>query len=113
LTLSAEVGEASNVAYCLEGLAAIAAREDRLERAARLWGAAEATLEPIEVIAYPYAPDRALYQRQVAAARERLDGESWTTAWTEGRAMTTGQAVEYALEEEPALGPSRTPENES
>jgi predicted ATPase/DNA-binding XRE family transcriptional regulator len=113
LTLSAEVGEANNVALCLEGLAAIAASEERLERAARLWGAAEAILEPIEVIAYPFAPDRARYQRQVAAARDRLDKESWTTAWAEGRAMTTSQAVEYALEEEPALGPSRTPENES
>ena len=29
LTLSAEVGDKTNVAYCLEGLAAIAASEDR------------------------------------------------------------------------------------
>jgi hypothetical protein len=62
---------------------------------------------------YPYATDRSLHDRRVAAARERLDEETWTRAWTEGRAMTTGQAVEYALEEEPALGPSRAPENES
>lgn len=103
LTLSAEVGEASNVAYCLEGLAAIAASEGRLERAARLWGAAEAILEPIEVIAYPYATDRSLHDRQVAAARERLDQETWTRAWAEGRAMTIEQAIEYALEKETAL----------
>jgi predicted ATPase/DNA-binding XRE family transcriptional regulator len=103
LTLSAEVGEETNVAYCLEGLASIAASEDKLERAARLWGAAEAILEPIEVIAYPYATDRSLHDRQVAAARERLDQETWTRAWAEGQAMTTKQAIEYALEKEAAL----------
>jgi hypothetical protein len=103
LTLSAEVGEANNVALCLEGLGAIAASEERLERAARLWGAAEVILEPIEVIAYPYATDRSLHDRRVAAARERLDQETWTRAWEEGRAMTTEQAIEYALEKEAAL----------
>src|SRR5215212_9081921 len=100
LTLSAEVGEANNVAYCLEGLATIAASEGRLERAARLWGSAQAILEPIEVIAYPYATDRTLHDQQVAAARERLKEETWTRAWEEGRAMTTEQAIEYALEKE-------------
>jgi non-specific serine/threonine protein kinase len=103
LTLSAEVGEANNVAYCLEGLATIAASEGRLERAARLWGAAEAILEPIEVIAYPYATDRSLHDKQVAAARKRLNEETWTRAWEEGRAMTTEQAIEYALEKEATL----------
>jgi non-specific serine/threonine protein kinase len=103
LTLSAEVGEANNVALCLEGLAAIAASEDRLERAARLWGAAEAIFEPIEVIAYPYATDRSLHESQVAAARGKLDQDTWTRAWAEGRAMTTEQAIEYALEKETAF----------
>ena len=103
LTLSAEVGEASNIAYCLEGLATITASEGGLERAARLWGAAEAILEPIEIIAYPYATDRSLHDRQVATARDRLNQEMWTRAWAEGRAMTTEQAVEYALEKEAAL----------
>ncbi len=102
LKLSAEVGDETNVAYCLEGLAAIAASEDRLVRAARLWGASEKLLETIEVTAYPYAPDRSLYQRQVAAARARLDQEMWVEAWAEGRAMTTEQAIESALKEQKA-----------
>jgi non-specific serine/threonine protein kinase len=103
LSLSAEVGEATNTAYCLEGLATIAASEGRLERAARLWGAAEAILEAIEVIAYPYAPDHSLHHRQVEAARDRLDQDTWTRAWAEGLAMTVEQAVEYALQKEAAL----------
>jgi predicted ATPase/transcriptional regulator with XRE-family HTH domain len=97
LKLSAEVGDETNVAYCLEGLAAIAASEDRLVRTARLWGAAEALLEKIEATAYPYATDHSIYQRQVTAARARLDQETWAQAWAEGQAMTAAQAVAYAL----------------
>ena len=98
--LSAEIGDNSNIAYCLEGLAAAAASEGRLERAGGLWGAAEALLEKIEVAAYIYAPHRSVYQGQVRAARARLDEAAWQTAWTEGRAMTPERAIEYALSEE-------------
>jgi hypothetical protein len=99
LTLSAEVEDHSSLAYYLQGLAAIAASEDRSARAARLWGAAETLLERTEVIAYAHAPDHSLYQRQVAAARERLDEAAWEAAWGEGRAMMPEQAVAYALKE--------------
>ena len=99
LSLSAEVEDHSSLAYYLQGLAAIAASEDRSARAARLWGAAEALLERTEIIAYAHAPDRSLYQRQVAAARARLDEGMWAEAWQEGRAMTSEQAVAYALGE--------------
>ena len=97
LTLSVEIGEENNVAYCLEELAAVAADKNELERAARLWGAAEAILETTEVLTSPHVPDRSLHQRQVAEARARLDGEAWKVAWTQGRTMTLEQAVEYAL----------------
>jgi non-specific serine/threonine protein kinase len=103
LVLSAEVGDGTNVAYYLEALAEISAAEDKLERAARLWGAAGALLETIEVIAYPHAVDRAFYDRQMAAVRQRLDAPTWEEAWGEGRAMTTEEAVGYALEKENAL----------
>ena len=114
LMLSVEIGDESNVAYCLEGLAAVAASEDKLERAARLWGAAEALLEAIEVLAYPHASDRSLYQHQVADARDRLDQRTWSEAWAEGREMTGDQAVEYALKgQKPAPEPPRAREDES
>ncbi len=102
LTISVEIGDEGNVAYCLEGLAAIAADEDELERAARLWGAAEALLENAEVLTSPHVPDRSLHQRQVADARARLEPEAWQKAWAQGRAMTLEQAVEYALEDDGA-----------
>jgi predicted ATPase/DNA-binding SARP family transcriptional activator/DNA-binding CsgD family transcriptional regulator len=100
LVLAAEAGNETNVAYCLEGLAALAASEGSLARAGRLWGAAEALMEQIEVTAYIYTPDRSSYQDRVSAARARLDEAAWQTAWTEGREMTPERGIEYALSEE-------------
>jgi hypothetical protein len=68
------------------------------ERAARLYGAAEALREmtgtPIQ-----YAGHRALYERQVEALREQLDARTLEAAWAEGRAMTLEEAVAEALAE--------------
>jgi len=102
LTVSAELGNESDVVHCLEGLASIAGAEGSLVRAARLWGAAEALLEEIVVGVHTYVPDRSLHQSQVAAASAQLDEAEWTAAWDEGRAMTSEQAIEYALEQESA-----------
>ena len=99
LTLSAEVGEWTNVAYYLERLAEISVINGDLARGARLAGAAEALLETIEVIAYPHATDRSLYERQLAAARESLGPQAWAEAREEGRSMTAEEAVAYALED--------------
>ena len=106
MTLSAEVEDASSIAYYLEGLAAIAASEDRLARAARLWGAAEALLQTTEVVAYAHAQDRYSHESQVAAARIRLDQKTWAQAWAEGRAMMTEEAVAYSLGKAPYSGAS-------
>ena len=97
LVLAAEAGNETNVAYCLQGLAAAAASEGRLARGARLWGAAEALLEKIEVAAYIYAPDRSVHQGQVSAACAQLEEAAWQAAWAEGRAMYPEQAIGYAL----------------
>jgi len=92
LRLNFEIGERTNIAYYLEGLAEVSAAEGRLERAARLWGAASTLPDTAEVVAYPRVADRAFYGR-MSAARERLDRR----AWEEGGAMTTEEAVGYAL----------------
>ena len=106
LTVSAELGNESDVVHCLEGLASIAGAEGSIVRAARLWGAAEALLEEIEVGVHTYVPDRSLHQSQVAAARAQLEEAEWTAAWAEGRAMTSEQALEYALEQEATPEPA-------
>ncbi|MFL6057753.1 MAG: ATP-binding protein, partial [Rubrobacteraceae bacterium] len=105
LIFSAEIGDGTNVSYYLEGLSSISASEGDLERAARLWGAAEAILEKIEVISYPHAADRSLNEEQLAAARESLDERVWEEAWAEGRAMTTEEAVAYALTDQDPESP--------
>jgi len=106
LKLSAELGNEADIAHCLEGLASIYGGEGKIVRAARLWGAEETLLEKLEDTVYTYVPDRALHRSQVAAARSKLDEASWTAAWTEGRVMSLEQAVEYALEQEPAPEPA-------
>jgi predicted ATPase/DNA-binding XRE family transcriptional regulator len=103
LVLSAEIGDRTNVAYYLESLAEISAEENALHRAARLWGAAAAILETIEIIAYPHAADRTIYDRQSAAVCLRLGDRAWEEATEEGRAMTLEEAVGYALESGTAL----------
>jgi predicted ATPase/DNA-binding CsgD family transcriptional regulator len=92
------------IAWCLEGMAGVAAAQKQPEQAARLFGAAAALREAIGA---PRPPAfRGYHECNVAAVRERLDEEGFAAAWEEGRAMTTEQAIDYALRERPnALSP--------
>ena len=80
--------------------------EGKIVRAARLWGAEESLLEKIEDAVYTYVPDLLYHRSQVSAARTQLDEAAWAAAWNEGRVMSLEQAVEYALEKEPAPDPA-------
>ncbi len=53
-----------------------------------------------DVLAYPHAADRSFFEWWLAEARAGLDRRRWEEAWAEGRAMTTEEAVEYALSED-------------
>jgi predicted ATPase/DNA-binding CsgD family transcriptional regulator len=110
LKLSAELGNEADVSHCLEGLASTAGAEGNLARAARLWGAEEALLGKIEAAVYTYVPDRSLHQLRVDAARTRLGEEAFEAAWSEGRAMSPEEAVEYALQQEEAAPEPAAPE---
>jgi hypothetical protein len=83
------------IAGCLSGLAAVAA-QSQAERAARLFGAAEALREAVGFHFTPLDPGG--YDRHVAALRAQLDEEAYAAAWAEGRAMPLEQAAAYALE---------------
>jgi ferric-dicitrate binding protein FerR (iron transport regulator) len=66
-------------------------------RAARLWGAVAAQHRTRDL---PLDPsERAPYDRGSAAAECQPDRETFAAAWAEGQAMTTEQAIAYALEE--------------
>lgn len=80
---------------CLEVLAGVAGARGQPERAARLFGAAEALRE---VNGAPMnTADRAIYSRSVATARAGLSATALTAAWSAGRALTVDQAIEEAL----------------
>jgi tetratricopeptide (TPR) repeat protein len=81
---------------CLSGLAAVAARA-QAERAARLFGAAEALREAVGFRFTPLDPGG--YDRHVATLRAQLDEETYAAAWAEGRAMPLEEAIRHALEE--------------
>jgi predicted ATPase/class 3 adenylate cyclase/Tfp pilus assembly protein PilF len=92
-----DLGDKRVIPECLEGLASVALHQGRVERAARLWGAAEALREATGA---PISPSfLADHNRTVAAARAQLDEAAWQAAWAEGRAMTMEQAITYSLED--------------
>ena len=107
LELTFEVSDRTNAAYCMQGLAAVAASRGEPGRAARLLGAAEALLETAGVPLYAQV-DLELHQRAADAAREQLGEQAWAAAWDEGRAMSFEEAVAYAREDDEDLPTART-----
>jgi hypothetical protein len=99
-------GEQRGIARVLEGLAGLAAAEDQAERAARLFGAAEALRAAIGA---PLPPgDRVRCHRGLALTRAALGEEAFAAAWAAGRAMSLNQATAYALEDGSDDTPDRT-----
>ena len=101
LALNRGLGNWAYGAYCLEGFAGLAGARGQGERAARLWGAAEALRTNIG--APPSLDARPLYERSMATARAQLGEEAWKEAFAQGMAMSAEEATEYALSEEGSL----------
>jgi hypothetical protein len=98
ITVSEQVGDLANVAYCLKGLGMVAGTRCQMERCARLFGVAEGLLKAVGSPVYNYyEPDPHLYEHTVSAARSRLGEAAFEEAWDRGRAMSFEQAVVYAL----------------
>jgi non-specific serine/threonine protein kinase len=95
LTLFWELRYKGGIVWCLEELAGAAGVQGQPERAARLFGAAEALRQVIGVPVWP--SERADYDRSVAAVRAGLGEEAFAKAWEEGRKMKMEEAVEWAL----------------
>ncbi|HET9221890.1 MAG TPA: tetratricopeptide repeat protein, partial [Roseiflexaceae bacterium] len=95
LALLWELEYKNDVPRCLEGLGGVAVVQGQLERAATLFGAAEALRESINVLMPP--SERADYDRAVAAARAQLGEDAFAAAWEAGRALPLEQAIEVAL----------------
>lgn len=94
LRLSQQLGDKGVTALCLEGLATIAAERGVLDRAAQLWGAAEALRETVR-LPLPLT-DLPLHERRIEKARAQLGNEAWHMAWQHGR----GTALETVIHDE-------------
>jgi DNA-binding CsgD family transcriptional regulator len=77
----------------LEALAGLAVIDGRVQRAARLFGAAEAAREAHSLARYVTEGDR--YEADVDRLRRTLGPHEFRTAWNEGRAMSLEQASAY------------------
>jgi len=96
LPLLRALGDKEYLAMCLEGFAAIAVAQQQWERAACLWGAAEALRNTINVPLPPHL--RSEYEHRLTVAHMHLDEPMFGQAWEQGQAMSEAQAVTYALD---------------
>ena len=107
LRIAQELGDKESIAYALEGFAGVAASQGRAERAARLWGAAEALRE---ATGNPRPPSSGAtyYEQDVALPRDELGEVSFLEVWSEGRATPLEQIIAYALEGDGTSIPARS-----
>jgi diguanylate cyclase (GGDEF)-like protein len=85
------------ILLCVSGLAAIAAAEDRSDRAARLVGAAERLFEADGALLA--VPDRADYERRVVQVRDSMDAAAYEAGRAAGRALSRIDVVHLAMSE--------------
>jgi tetratricopeptide (TPR) repeat protein len=81
----------------LDGLGIVAAYQNQPQRAAKLFGAAQALRERMGTVIHPV--DQAEYDEHLTLLREAFGKAAFTAAWEAGSAMTPDQAIAYALEE--------------
>ena len=93
-----EMADRPGIRHFAWGLGNVAALRGRPVRAARLWGAVEALHEQMGMSFSHF--ELARYEQHLASARSSLDERTWAAEWSEGRAMSPEQAIEYALSEE-------------
>jgi predicted ATPase/DNA-binding SARP family transcriptional activator/DNA-binding CsgD family transcriptional regulator len=95
IALARQTGYSHSTVFILRILAASASAQGQPVRWARLWGIAEMLGESIGTIVTP--AERQYLHPYFTAARTQLDEAAFNTAFSEGRAMSREQAVEYAL----------------
>jgi predicted ATPase/DNA-binding SARP family transcriptional activator/DNA-binding CsgD family transcriptional regulator len=105
LRLSWEAGAVMFAQLNLVWLASVAAGTGHPVRAARLWGVEEGMHEDYGWQITPLARSITNVEGQIAAARSRVDVDTWARAWAEGKAMPLERAVEYALSQDEADDP--------
>ncbi len=91
LRLSLELNNKLDIADVLAGFAGIIGVTGQPERAARLLGAWDATLERLGAVPQPV--NRPEHERNIAAVRAQLAPATFEAAWAEGRTLSLDQAL--------------------
>lgn len=107
LRLARGSDDKTSIQFSLVTLAVVALGLGNPARAARLWGAAETMRESFGIHLTPLTRSLVNYEGLLTAAWAELGEAAFNAAWTEGKAMTQDEAVEYALADEvkAPLGP--------
>jgi predicted ATPase/predicted Ser/Thr protein kinase len=95
LTAAQKRGDKRIAAECLQRMAGVAAAEDEVARAARLWGAAEALRTSIGALLSP--AERAIEDAWLPPARAALGPETFEAECERGRRLELDQAISLAL----------------
>lgn len=98
LVLAWDNGMKPSVLTTLEGYACVAGAMGAAQRAAQLWGAAQALQETMGILRDTDWLTEA--DERMSALRSGLGEQAWEEARQKGRAMTLEEAVSYALEED-------------
>jgi hypothetical protein len=94
LVLFRDLGDRAGTSWCLAGLAGVAALNEEPERAAWLWGAAEALRQSLGARSAPAV--RATHERLQAEVRNQLGEGVFNIKWAEGQAASVEQAIDEA-----------------
>ena len=91
LCLELDRGHTEAEADCLSGLAALAGLEGDVDRAARLFGAAEAVREALGIVPSPWV--RPIYERLLPEIAADADEHVLAASWQKGRLQSTAEAA--------------------
>jgi ATP/maltotriose-dependent transcriptional regulator MalT len=105
LRISIELAHKWNIAWCLEGLAAVAAAQEEPVRAVWFMSAAQALREAIGTPLLSLS--QAMHELTFTSTRTQLGEQSFDAAWAEGRTMTPEQIL-VSLEPMPTPKPALT-----
>jgi predicted ATPase/DNA-binding SARP family transcriptional activator len=100
LELARELGETHGIAVCLETFAGLSATAGEAARAATLFGASDAVRTSIGAQRQP--DNQILYDRWLARTLARLDTETYSRHYEDGRVLTLADACSIALGHEVA-----------
>jgi predicted ATPase len=95
LALYHRLGNATYIAWCLEGIATVACAEGSYQQVTRLCAAAAALRVAAQTPLPPAEQDD--FDKVVMTARAELDERSFTEQWRIGSTMTQDEAIAYAL----------------